>query len=237
MRIIEVEQNTPEWMEMRLGRITGSKVKDVVSLPTKTDMCARYLAEGYAPEEIMDMVGCSKATVTKAKNHTSEEKRKVEFYQLIADKLATRHEGVPMERGSELEGIALNRHEEATGEQYKSGLFCVSDENENIAVSPDGLRVDHKKGVEIKCLKSALHLMAYFEQKIPKEHMPQVYQYFNVIETLEELDFVFFDPDLPMLEYHVINVKRSDIEREAYVYKTEQLRLLAEADSLIKSLI
>ncbi len=237
MRIIEVRQNTPEWEEIRLGKVTGSKLKNVVTLPNKTEQCARYLAEGYTVEEIIDMVGCSKATVTKAKTHTIEEKRKVEFYQLIADTLAERHEGAPMERGSELEDIALNKYDETTGETVLRNLFCVSDENENMAVSPDGLSQDHTKGIEVKCLKSALHLQAYFEKKIPSEYMPQVYQYFIVIDTMEELDFVFFDPDLPMLEYHIINVKREDIEKDIQLYRTEQIKLLADVDNLIKSLI
>lgn len=237
MRILDIRQNTPEWEEARRGKITGSKSKDVVSLPTKTDQCARYIAEGYSTEEIMDMVGCTKGTVTKAKNHVVKEKRKVEFYQLVADKIAERHDGAPMERGSELEDLALNIHEEKTGKKLLRGLFCLADCNENMAVSPDGLEEDHKRAVEVKCLKSALHLMAYFEQEIPKEYMPQVYQYFNVIETVDELDFVFYDPDIPMLPYHTILVKREDIEKDAYVYKTEQLRLLGEVDSLIKSLV
>lgn len=31
MREIKVEQNTPEWLETRLGKITGSRLKDVVT--------------------------------------------------------------------------------------------------------------------------------------------------------------------------------------------------------------
>lgn len=237
MKILDIRQNTDEWMEARKGRITGSKVKDVVSLPSKTDMCARYLQEGYSADEIVDMVGCSKATVTKAKNHVIKEKRKVEFYQLIADRVATDHEGAPMERGSELEDVALNEYEQKTGDELLRGIFCVADYNENMAVSPDGLTKDYKKAVEVKCRKSAIHLQAYFEQEITKESLPQVYQYFNVIEELEELDFLFFDPDIPMLPYHVINVKRADIEKEAWQYKTEQLNLLKEVDNLITKLV
>jgi hypothetical protein len=36
MQIIDVEQNTPDWLEMRLGSIGGSSITDVLARPPKT---------------------------------------------------------------------------------------------------------------------------------------------------------------------------------------------------------
>lgn len=232
---INITQNTEEWLAFRRGKITGSKVKAIVTLPNKTQQAVRLLKQGLTDEEVAKRVSCSLATVKKARNVKIEEKRSIEFYQLIADRIATVHEGDPMERGHELESVAISLYEEKHDTTVESGMMYVSDDNENIALSPDGIA--GKTGIEVKCLKSARHLQAYFEQTIPNEYMPQIYQYFIVIPELEAVDMVFYDPNIPLLPYHEIRVERKDHKQGIDIYKQEQIRILEEVDKLIESLI
>ena len=46
----------------------------------------------------------------------------------------------------------------------------------------------------MKCLKSAHQVRAFFEQTFPKEYIEQALQYFVVIDELERLHFVMYDP-------------------------------------------
>src|ERR1035441_3847852 len=82
-------------------------------------------------------------------------KKKIGFYELIAEKL-----GLPpdndenaMERGSRLEKEAIARFEqENPGVKVDTSLLIwTRDENENIAISPDGV-ISETEAVEAKCL-------------------------------------------------------------------------------------
>jgi hypothetical protein len=59
------------------------------------------------------------------------------------------------------------------------------------------------------------------EKKIPEEYKYQVIMYFLVISDLEELDFILYNPDFYIKEKRlfVINIKRSELEKE--IYKAE----------------
>jgi len=202
MKIIECEQNTDQWLDCRLGKITGSKLKDIV-----------------------------------VKRGTG---RKIGFYQLLADRLAVDEEvDSAMERGHELEKDALDLFSKETGKKIEQVGLCVSDENENIALSPDGLIKRGKKyteAVEIKCLGSARHLEAYFEKQIPSEYREQAIQYFIVNQDLEKLYFVFYDPRITVKPIHWIEIKREEVEDEIAFLKDYQIQTLKEVEELLTSL-
>jgi hypothetical protein len=64
------------------------------------------------------------------------------------------------------------------------------------------------------------------EDKIPDEYKWQVVNYFIVMEDLEWLDFIIYNPDvsskIPSL--HVINIKREELEED--IEKAENKLLL-----------
>lgn len=202
MKILPEQQNTDAWLSCRLGKITGSKLKDIV------------VKRGI--------------------------ERKIGFYQLLADRLAVDEEVEnAMERGHELEQEALNLFSKAIGEKIEQVGLCISDENENIALSPDGLikvGKSYKKAVEVKCLGSAKHLQAYFEQKIPSEFFEQSIQYFIVNEKLETLYFVFYDPRITVKPLHWIEIKRESVEDDIQFLKDYQTQTLKEVEELLTRL-
>lgn len=202
MKILKAEQNTDQWLDDRKGKITGSKLKDIV--------------------------------VKRGNN------KKIGFYQLMADKLAVDEQvDNPMERGHELEPIALNLFSEMTRKNIEQVGLCISNENENIALSPDGLIKEGKiypEAVEIKCLNSAKHLEAYFEKEIPKEYHEQAMQYFIVNTDLKTLYFVFYDPRITVKPMHWVEIKREDIEDEIKFLEDYQTQVLKEVEELITNL-
>jgi putative phage-type endonuclease len=200
MKIIQVEQNSAEWLEARKGKITGSKLKDIV-----------------------------------VKRGTG---KKLGFYELIADRLAIEADGEDvMERGHRLEQEAVDMFSELTGVEVTTGIgLCISDENPNIALSPDGLIKEGKKftgAVEVKCLSASRHLQAYFEQKVPDEYEFQVLQYFIVNTDLKKLYFVFYDPRVTVKPLHYIEIERSEVEDDVKMYLDYQTQTLLEVDELL----
>lgn len=200
MKILHLTPNSEEWLEARKGKITGSKLGDIV------------VKRGSG--------------------------KKIGFYELIADRLAVDHDGENMmDRGHRLELEGIEKFESVTGKSMVKDVgICVSDFNENIAVSPDGLSEDHTEAVEVKCLSSPRHLQAVIENKVPAEYEMQILQYFIVIEALQSLYMVFYDPRIVSLPYHAIHVTRDALEVDIEKYKAYQIETLREVDEIVERL-
>jgi len=141
------------------------------------------------------------------------------IYELIADEFfldTPTPETEAMRRGKELEAIARAKYEIATGQKVREVWFLKSDDFEDINgkyvwLSPDWL-IGESKAIEIKCIGGKNFVKFKIENKIPDEYLEQVQMYFIVIGTLEELDFVIFNPDCLFedKQLFVINTKRAD---------------------------
>ena len=144
--------------------------------------------------------------------YSSTGKKKIGFYQLIADRLGIPPDGQnAMDRGHELEPEALTRFQQTTGLEVDTSLVLwTRDDNDSIALSPDGF-IGTKEAVEVKCLGSARHIEALLTNKIPSDYEEQVLQYFIVNDELETLHFVFFDPRILAKDFFEIVVTRDTI--------------------------
>lgn len=197
MKILNIDQNSDEWKEARKGKITGTKLKDIV-----------------------------------VKRGTGE---KIGFYQLIADRLAIVDDSEdPMERGHTLEQEAINEFTKLTGKEVTKAGMWLSDENENIACSPDGV-IGDTEAVEVKCLSASKHLEAFFTQQIPDEYEYQALQYFIVNDKLETLYFCFYDPRVIVKPFFYIEIKRDNEKVEEI--KKYQLEKLAKVEEFISKLV
>lgn len=251
MKIIKLQQTSPEWRNLRLGKITGSSLKDIVTDPEipkekiieqiielgivdfkKTDKKENLIA--LLPHEALDKL------VTAS---IKEADRKIGFYQLVADRLSSGNDmpdESPMERGIRLEPEAIEVFMEETDFVVDRDIgLCVSDENPNIAYSPDGVIITDykiKEDVEVKCLSSAKHLEAYFTQEIPKEYYAQMIQGFIVNPDLEKRYMVFYDPRIMVKSIHWIELKRSDVTVDIKFYREYQELVLQEVEELVKQL-
>jgi predicted phage-related endonuclease len=163
--------------------------------------------------------------------------KKIAFYELISERL-----GIPaddesaMLRGKRLEAEALQAFTEATGKEVDGSLMLWSrDDDESIAISPDGM-IGDTEAVECKCLSSARHIEALLTQKIPSDYEYQVLQYFCVNDQLQTLYFCFYDPRILAKPFFFIEVKREDVQSEVDQYLAYQREVLEEVNKIVLEL-
>ncbi len=197
MKILNFEDRE-QWLSARLGKITGTRLKDIIVL------------RGSEP--------------------------KIGFYELIAERLAVADDENPMDRGVRLEEEAIERFKKETGKKVDTSLtIWVRDDNENIAISPDG-KIGKTEATEAKCLSSARHIEAYLKQAIPNDLKAQTIQYFIVNDDLKILHVIFYDPRMPVKDYFVIEVRRGDIMNEIAKYYEEQVKTLKAVEDVVVKL-
>jgi hypothetical protein len=207
MEILNVEQGSQEWLEARQGCITGTKLKEIMGTP--------YPAR--APTE----KAVDKIMMTAVWGLLWEEFAEVpEIYVNSA-----------MQRGTDLEPIAIAKYEELTGQKVDTIWFVKI--NEWHWLSPDGLIAHDRKNtehfnkwVEVKCPGGKNFVKCVIENSLPEEYVWQIVNYFLVVPTMEELDFIMFNPDFYITEkqMHVINIKREDMQ-ELITRAEERLKL------------
>ncbi len=145
-----------------------------------------------------------------------------EYYTLIAEKYI---EEEPMnayeiiERGHELEPIAKAKYEEITNSNVEEVGFIIKEDWHGL--SPDGIILDedtglYTKAVEIKCPRWKNYIKYLLEDKIPDEYKGQVLNYFIVMEDLDVLDFIIYNPDVSdsIKDIHIITVTRKDLQKD-----------------------
>lgn len=168
--------------------------------------------------------------------------KKKGFYELIAERLTIQSDiqETPLEHGHRCEPEAIERFEQKMGKKVDTSLVIwARDEDENIAVSPDGSVIgsDNTEAVEVKALSSANHLEAYLTKQIPKEYEEQKIQYFVVNDKLEKLHFCFYDPRLKVADFFIITVTRAEVLGEIEAMLIYQRETLKEVNEIVDSLL
>lgn len=138
-----------------------------------------------------------------------------------------------MEHGILFEPEALKVYNERNIDRHVAEEvgFCIHDHVPYLAVSPDALIFDDFDAigaVEIKCPSSKKHVEYLRQNKLPNDYKHQVLHYFIVIETLQFLDFVSYDPRNREKDFHVVRVHRQDIEQELAVTFAEYVKFFAK---------
>jgi len=152
------------------------------------------------------------------------------MFELIAEQMSPPEEQFTtqaMQRGIDLEPVAAERYTyDKKLHLHEVGLVVANDYH---VLSPDRVRfkkknyIDHC--VEIKCLNSVNHCKAMTINKFVeiqktlkdgKKYYWQVVNYFLVIDTLETLDFMFFNPDFYNTEDQsiIIRVSRKELAED-----------------------
>ena len=176
--------------------------------------------------------------------------KKIGFFEILAERLSTDPYGeaiaeTPMERGTRLEPEAIGKWEEDKNvEVDKSLVMWVRDENESIAISPDGF-IGDTVAVESKCLSSARHIEAYVKkfiwgrsdwEAVPDDYKEQDIQYFIVNDKLETLYMVFYDPRVTAKEYFCLTIKRADVQEEIEKYLEQEIKTILELDEIVNKI-
>lgn len=196
--IIEAPQRSDEWYSARAGRLTGSRAKDMLT-KIKT-------GEAAARRDLRLQLVCERLTGQPQEDgYVSKE----------------------MQRGIDMESVALGEYEAATGLVVRRTGFIRSDEHP-VGCSLDG-DVDNFKGVvEAKCPKSSTHLLYLRGGVVPSEYVPQLRH--NVWVTgAEWADFVSFDDRFPPeMQFFCARIYRKDLKIEEY--EKEALAFLSEVE-------
>lgn len=174
MLIVDVEQGSQEWLRMRLGKITGTRLKEVF----KSDNL----------HLIDEMIS-----------------------EIISEEVDENYVNKDMQRGKDLEPIVRDLYSEITNTEIKEVGFCLSDDNDYLALSPDGFTNDLKGAIEIKCPSTKTHVKYIRQNQIPNEYKYQIYCYFLVNKDLEWLDFISFDNRFKAKPMFKIRVERNEI--------------------------
>jgi predicted phage-related endonuclease len=159
------------------------------------------------------------------------------FWEVVAERVAlpVPDENV-MDRGHRLEEEALKRFEEETGKKTERNLVIWHrDENDYIAVSPDGTVVGEPAACEVKCLNSASHIEAWVTKEVPGEYEEQGLQYFIVNDELQTLYFCFYDPRMPK-DFFYITIKREDVADKIAEFLALQQQATAQMEDIISQL-
>lgn len=160
-------QGSPEWFAARLGKVTASRVADIIA---KINMGASASA---SRRNYMAQLVAERLTGQVAKGYSSP----------------------AMEWGSEVEAEARAAYEFYADADVQQVGFVPHLLIAEAGASPDGL-VGQFGLVEIKCPNTATHIDNLINQKIPARYVTQM-QWQMACTQRDWCDFVSFDPRMP----------------------------------------
>lgn len=143
MRVLDCKQGTAEWLDVRRGKITASRICDVMDKLKKGGEGAAR--RGYRTELIAERL----SGLTE-EHYTSNE----------------------MMHGTEFEPFARAAYEIGTGADVDQVGFVLHDRMDFAGASPDGI-VGPDGAIEIKCPKTTTHIKWVLAGGVPEEHQDQ----------------------------------------------------------------
>jgi hypothetical protein len=230
MRIIDVEQNTDEWLQERKGKILGSRVYSVLASKTGTkdqiiDALDKFGIDypKTSPKKESDQVkpkgvkeDFEKLLTIEAQAYLmTQAEKKLEFYQLIADHIAidTKYEyddndeivfnaQSMMDRGHSLEDEAADIFAKRTGKSLEKVGICVRDDDDNIGQSPDRL-IMSDRGVYNEALEVKCLKSSKHLQAFIEKTIPDEYfsQGVQYFVVNEDLETLYFAFYDPRIPY------------------------------------
>ena len=252
MKVIEIEQNTEEWLEFRKGKSGGSGLHDLYPARTITREVAKEYLEKKGIEvdpkakasDVVDMLTAEDIGIIKAHGD-----KKDAFYKLVAERISRpitpndyedRLDGQKfsmMVRGHILEEEAIQEFTKRTGKVViGKSVVWERDDNKDSILSPDATIEFDKEAVEVKCLESHRMIRAYDENHYPEEYHEQIVKYFIVNEKLEELHFVMYTDVMPALPYLQFDIKREEIENDILELRAFEDEILKQVTELSERL-
>lgn len=194
----DLEQNTPEWLKARAWVVTWTWLANIMKWWYNKDWTLNSVAIKAMEWYIYELL----------------------WWEFSYDDNAPEVKTYLMEQWHILEEEAKIKYMQKMWEIWENIGFIKK--NDWIWLSPDWLIFKESKPVKWVEVKSPLwnngkNFFKYkFEDKIPDEYKWQVVHYFIAIDTLEELDFCVYNPNLAMVDDRlwIKNVTREDLKSE-----------------------
>ena len=204
-----INQGTEEWFQQRLGKVTASRISDVIA-KTKTGVSTSR--QNYLIQLVSERL-----TGKKTDSFTNK----------------------AMEDGVEREPIARKLYESKTNSIVTEVGFFDHPVIKSSGASPDGAVNAEEEGkyaglIEIKCPIETTHTNTLMNKSVPSKYIPQM-QWQLACTGAKWVDFVSYNPNFPnTMQIFVARVDRDN----AYIaeLEAEVLKFLDEVDQAILKL-
>jgi putative phage-type endonuclease len=203
-----IEQRTDEWFQQRLGKVTASRISDVIA-KTKTGVSTSR--QNYLIQLVSERI-----TGKKGDSFVN---------QAMLD-------------GIERESAARELYMRTRGVSVTEVGFFDHPIIKNSGASPDGAVNAEEDGkyaglIEIKCPIETTHTNTLMSKSVPSKYMPQIqWQMASVSPNVKWVDFISYNPNFPdTMQLFVARVDRDD----AYIaeLEAEVIKFLDEVDQTI----
>lgn len=198
-----MEQKSAEWFAARLGKVTASKIADVIAM-TKSGESA------YRKKYKMQLVA-ERLTGRREDNFINQ----------------------AMQNGIDREDTARDIYKELTGNTVEEVGLIDHPTIAMSGASPDGIITTTKgiAILEIKCPTDFTHTYNLLSKSIPSQYIPQV-QWQIACCKAEYADFVSYNPNFePSLQVMLTRVEKDD--EYIAMLETEVTNFLTEVDDII----
>lgn len=206
--VIDVPQGSPEWLQARSGRLTGSCAADMLAEIKKGEAAARR--------------NLRVRLVVERLTGQPQEDGFVSF---------------DMQRGKDLEPEAFRAYEMESGEvALRYGFLAHRDLS--VGFSPDGIVGDFEGLLELKCPKSATHLSYLRGGGLPAEYRPQILHgmWVTGAQWCDFCSFdPRFTPELQLFRVRIERTPELEIELAGYARLAEAF--LAEVDDELAAVL
>lgn len=206
-----IEQRTEEWFQQRLGKVTASRISDVIA-KTKTGVSTSR--QNYLVQLVSERL-----TGKKGDSFVN---------QAMLD-------------GIERESAARELYMQTKGVSVTEVGFFDHPVIKNSGASPDGAVNAEEEGkyaglIEIKCPIETTHTNTLMSKSVPSKYLPQIqWQMASVSPNVKWVDFISFNPNFPdTMQLFVARVERDN----AYIaeLEAEVIKFLDEVDATILKL-
>jgi len=203
-----IEQRTEEWFQQRLGKVTASRISDVIA-KTKTGVSTSR--QNYLIQLVSERL-----TGKKGDSFVN---------QAMLD-------------GIERESVARELYMQSKGVSVTEVGFFDHPIIKNSGASPDGAVNAEEEGkyaglIEIKCPIETTHTNTLMSKSVPSKYMPQIqWQMASVSPNVKWVDFISFNPNFPdTMQLFVARVERDN----AYIaeLEAEVIKFLDEVEQTI----
>lgn len=209
MKWLSMQQGTPEWLAARAGKVTASRVADVLAQIKTGEAASRRDYRVQLVTEILTGAPVSDGFVSP-----------------------------DMAWGTEQEPMARSAYEVHTGQLVDVVGFVLHPTIDRAGCSPDGL-IEWVGGapagiVQFKCPKTATHLDYLLEGRVPKKYEPQLL-WELACTGAPWVDFVSYDPRVPPhLQLFIRRFERDD--KRIAEMEGKVVEFLGEVDHLLERL-
>ena len=203
-----IEQRTDEWFQQRLGKVTASRISDVIA-KTKTGVSTSR--QNYLVQLVSERL-----TGKKGDSFVN---------QAMLD-------------GIERESAARELYMQTRGVSATEVGFFDHPVIKNSGASPDGAVNAEEEGkyaglIEIKCPIETTHTNTLMSKSVPSKYLPQIqWQMASVSPNVKWVDFISFNPNFPdTMQLFVARVERDN----AYIaeLEAEVIKFLDEVEQTI----